>query len=95
MAARSGRLWQLAAECIADRLHVAWRSVVRGGEMLAGSTAGPCPLARCRDVGVKRRVLPCGLSPTNYSLQYRGWLSVLDVSGQTGPSGCTELPSPS
>jgi len=32
--------------------------------MLAGSTPGPCPLARCRDVGVKRRLLPSGLSPT-------------------------------
>jgi hypothetical protein len=32
--------------------------------MLAGSALGPCPLARCRDVGFKRRLLPSGLSTT-------------------------------
>jgi len=32
--------------------------------MLAGSTAGPCQIARCRDVGVKQHLLPSGLSPT-------------------------------
>ena len=46
VAARSGRLWHCAASCVAGRLHVAWRSTVCGGETLAGSTAGPCPLAR-------------------------------------------------
>ena len=31
-------------------------SAVRGGEMSADSTAENCTLARCRDVGVKRRL---------------------------------------
>jgi len=35
-----------------------------GGEMLAGSMAGPCPLVRCRDVGCQMMLLPSGLSPT-------------------------------
>jgi len=103
VAALSGQLWQWAARCIADHSQDVWRSPVCGGEMLVGSTAGPCPLARCRVVGVKRRynLLDCHrqsysfwLSLTNYSLSYQSWLSVLDVSGQTGPSWYTELPSP-
>ena len=55
VAARSGRLWQWAARCVADSSQIAWRSQVRGGETLAGSTAGPCPFTRWRDVGVKGR----------------------------------------
>ena len=35
-----------------------------GGEMLAGDTAGPCPLVRCRDAGCQTTLLPSGLSPT-------------------------------
>jgi len=66
-----------------------------GDEMLDGSTAGPHPLVRRRDVGVKRRYCLLDrhrqsysfwLSPTNYFLQYRGWLSILDVLVLTCPS---------
>jgi hypothetical protein len=95
VAARSGPLWQWAARCVADRSQVAWRSTVRGGEMLAGSKASLCPLARFRDVGVKRRysLLDC------HRQSYSFWIvtdklllvvselaSVLDVLGQTDPS---------
>jgi len=57
-----------------------------GEEMSAGSTAGPRPLVMCRDVRREATLLPFGSSPnscsfwsspTNYSLSYRSWLSVL------------------
>jgi len=35
-----------------------------GGEMLAGSTTGPRPLVRCRDVRCQTMLLPSGSSPT-------------------------------
>ena len=60
------------------------------GEMLAASTAGPCPLIRCRDVGCQTTLLPSGLSMTirtplvvadKLLHVVSGWLSDLDVSG--------------
>jgi len=50
---RSRRL----AECVAVTSAV-------GRELLADSTAGPCTLLRCRDVGCQTTLLPSGLSPT-------------------------------
>ena len=83
--------------CVAD-------SRLVGGGMLAGSAADHCPLVWCRNVGVQRsyslldrhqQSYSFWLSQTNCSLWYRSWLSVVDLAGLTGPSWCTELPSPS
>ena len=65
VAALSSRLWKGGSEmhsrsfagCVVVTSQV-------GGEMLAGSTAVPCPLVRCRNVGCQTTLLPSGLSPT-------------------------------
>ena len=58
------------------------------------SMAGSCLLVRCHDVGCHMTLLPSGLSSTillllvvaDKLLLIVSELTVLDVSGQTGPS---------